>query len=143
MVSGFITRRSLFARGGALLLAAVTAAFPVWAQQPAAGKLTQTPDCELPFPHHALAGAPAGFLGTAVILVSLNVHGEFRSGRLLRSSGNEALDDAALRAAVGVRCKPLGDVNAPELRDAVIGIPFAYTFDNSRGSGPAETAPVR
>lgn len=142
MFSDPLTMRRAWVRGGAALCMAAVVNV-AWAQQPAPGKLTKSPECELPFPQHALAEAPAGFLGTAVVLVSLTVRGEFRSGRLLRSSGNEALDDAALRAAVDVRCKPLGDVNDPELREAVIGIPFAYTFDNSRGSGPAQPLPVR
>lgn len=139
MLSGLMTNRL----GWAALILAGAALQPAGAQQPAAGKLTKSPECELPFPQQALAAAPAGFLGTAVVLVSLTVKGEFRSGRLLRSSGNEALDQAALRAAVDIRCKPLGDVDDPALREALIGIPFAYTFDNSRGSGAAESLPVR
>lgn len=138
-----MTMRSRLGQGGLTLFMALAAPASVWAQPSTPPQLTQSPQCDLPFPHDALAQAPAGFVGTAVVLVSLNVKGEFRSGRLLSTSGNEALDDAALRAAVGVRCQPLGDVKDPNLQEALIGIPFAYTFDNSRGSGPAESLPVR
>lgn len=113
------------------------------AASPAPAAVKKDPKCDLPFPNEAFMEAPAGFNGTAIVLISFNVNGEFRSGRLMRSSGNEALDDAALRAAVKAKCEPLGDVNNPDLQKALIGIPFAYTFDNTRGSGPAQTTPIR
>lgn len=108
-----------------------------------AAELTREPDCTVPFPDAALASAPAGFVGETIALLSFTVRGEFRSARLLQSSGDEALDSAALRAAVGARCAPLGDVDDASLREALIGIPYAFTFDNSRGAGAAESLPVR
>jgi len=105
--------------------------------------LTKNPDCSVPFPTQAMAKAPPGFKGTAVALLSFTVQGEFRSARLLRSSGNKELDSAALRAAVGARCEPLGDTTDPALQGALIGIPFEFSFDNSRARAPAQSLPVR
>lgn len=109
----------------------------------AQGVVTKNPECVVPFPHEALLKAPAGFKGETVALISFTVEGAFRSARLLRSSGDRELDSAALRAATGAHCKPLGDPADPALKGTLIGIPYAFTFDNSRGSGPAQTAPVR
>ncbi len=108
-----------------------------------ASSITKKPECTVPFPHAALQSAPAGFKGETVALISFTVKGEFRSARLLRSSGNRDLDSAALRAAAGAKCKPLGDIRDKSLQEALIGIPYAFTFDNSRGSDPAQTQPVR
>ena len=105
--------------------------------------VTKKPECTVPFPQAALQEAPPGFKGETVALISFTVKGEFRSARLLRSSGNRDLDSAALRAAAGARCKPLGDVDNEALQQSLIGIPYAFTFDNSRGSAPAQSQPVR
>lgn len=105
--------------------------------------LTKNPDCSVPFPTQAMAKAPPGFKGTTIALLSFNVKGEFRSARLLRSSGNDELDSAALRASVGARCEALGDTTDPALQGALIGIPFEFSFDNSRARAPAQTLPVR
>lgn len=121
----------------------VLAASPALAQQTGNPAVTKNPECTVPFPHEALRNAPAHFKGETVALISFTVRGEFRSARLLRSSGNRELDSAALRAAAGARCKPLGDVKDKALQDSLIGIPYAFTFDNSRGSGPAQTMPVK
>ncbi len=105
-------------------------------------QLKRNPSCEVPFPHDALRAAPAGFRGEALVLITFNVEGRFRSASLMRSSGNEQLDDAALRAAVGARCEPLADLRDRSLDNALIGIPFSFTFDNSH-LHPAEAMPVR
>ncbi|GAA5234929.1 energy transducer TonB [Verticiella sediminum] len=104
--------------------------------------LKRSPKCDVPFPEAALAQAPAGFQGETLVGISFTVRGEFRSAQLLRSSGNETLDQEALRAAVGARCEPLGNVNDPALKDALIGIPFAFTFDQRQGAS-AEALPIR
>lgn len=112
--------------------------------QPASHEsLTKSPDCKVPFPTEAMKNAPPGFQGKTYALLSFNVKGEFRSARLLRSSGNRDLDSAALRAAAGARCEPLGDTTDPSLQGALIGIPYEFSFDNSRARAPAQSRPVR
>ncbi len=119
------------------------AAPAAYAQGSGIPHLKTNPKCEVPFPTEAFQNAPAGFNGETLAVLSFTVKGEFRSARLLRTSGNDDLDRAALRAAVGARCEALGDTTDPQLQDALIGIPYAFTFDNSRGAGPAQTLPVR
>jgi len=131
--------------------AAVTAALIACLAAPAAmaqgsttpPPLKRNPQCNVPFPSEAFQNAPAGFQGETLALLSFTVKGEFRSARLLRTSGNDALDSAALRAAVGARCEALGDVSDPQLQDALIGIPYAFTFDKTSSAGAAQTLPVR
>lgn len=129
------------------VLAALTAALAAplaMAQGGTAGpSLTRNPQCNVPFPTEAFQNAPADFQGETLALLSFTVRGEFRSARLLRTSGNDALDSAALRAAVGARCEALGDISDPQLQDSLIGIPYAFTFDKRAGAGPAQTLPVR
>jgi|GEM_PF-2415885 len=105
--------------------------------------LTKNPNCTVPFPTEAMKKAPPGFQGKTYALLSFTVKGEFRSARLLRSSGNKDLDSAALRAAAGARCEPLGDTTDPSMQGALIGIPYEFSFDNSRVPAPAQSRPVR
>src|SRR5690606_39432252 len=112
--------------------------------QPAGhNSLTKNPDCKVPFPTEAMKSAPAGFQGKTLALLSFNVQGEFRSARLLQSSGNRDLDSAALRAAAGARCEPLGDTTDPALQGALIGIPYEFSFGNAPAPAPAQSRPVR
>lgn len=99
--------------------------------------------CDVPFPEEAMRDLPGGFKGETVALLTFNVEGRFRFARVLRSSGNEKLDHAALRAGLDAKCEPFGDPKDPALEGSLIGIPFVFTFDNSRGSDPVEVVPIR
>lgn len=99
--------------------------------------------CDVPFPKEAMQGLPAGFKGEVVVLYTFTVEGRFRFARVMQSSGNETLDHAALRAGLEARCEPFGDPTNPALEGSLIGMPFQFTFDNSRGSDPVEVLPVR
>ncbi len=100
-------------------------------------------ECKVPFPEEAMAHLPAGFKGEVVALLTFNVAGEFRFARVMQSSGNEKLDDAALYAALESSCEPFGDPSDPRLEGSLIGLPFIFTFDNSRGGDPVEVLPVQ
>jgi len=127
----------------AMLAGGLAGASLALAQPAGNDSLTKNPNCTVPFPAEAMKKAPAGFQGKTYALLSFNVKGEFRSARLLRSSGNRDLDSAALRAAASARCEPLGDTTDPSLQGALIGIPYEFSFDNSRAPTPAQTRPVR
>jgi len=99
--------------------------------------------CDVPFPEDAMRDLPGGFKAETVALLTFNVEGRFRFARVLRSSGNEKLDHAALRAGLEAQCEPFGDPKDPALEGSLIGIPFVFTFDNSRGSDPVEVVPIR
>lgn len=125
----------------AMLLCGLAGSGLALAQPAGHESLTRSPNCTVPFPTEAMKNAPPGFQGKTYALLSFTVQGEFRSARLLRSSGNADLDSAALRAAVGARCEPLGDTTDPSLQGALIGIPYEFSFDNSRA--PAQSRPAR
>ncbi len=135
-----------------LVAALATSASAVVAQVPADMQhmidnpnelIRQDAECTVPFPEEAMQELPAGFKGEVVALLTFNVAGEFRFARVLQSSGNQKLDDAALYAALEARCEPFGDSNDPRLEGSLIGLPFSFTFDNSRGGDPVEVLPVR
>jgi len=105
-------------------------------------RLKEKPSCKVPFPHEAMRLVPAGFKGETLVLITFNVEGKFMGAVLMRSSGKRELDDAALHAAVSARCEPLADTRDRTLDDALIGIPFTFTFDNSH-LAPAEVLPVQ
>ncbi|MGE4340317.1 MAG: energy transducer TonB, partial [Pigmentiphaga sp.] len=87
--------------------------------------------CDVPFPEEAMRGLPGGFKAETVALLTFNVEGRFRFARVLRSSGNEKLDHAALRAGLEAQCEPFGDPKDPALEGSLSGIRFVITFDNS------------
>lgn len=124
-------------------LCATLAAPVAHAQGAGMPPLKRNPKCEVPFPTEAFQKLPAGFYGETLAVILFNIKGEFRSARLLRSSGDEALDSAALRSAVGARCEALGDPTDEQLKNAEIGIPYAFTFDKRGASTPAQALPVR
>jgi len=135
-------RYASYVRTAALLCSLALGNFAL-AQPASHESLTKNPDCKVPFPTEAMKSAPPGFQGKTLALLSFNVQGEFRSARLLRSSGNRELDSAALRAAASARCEPLGDTTDPSMQGALIGIPYEFSFDNSRAPAPAQSRPVR
>lgn len=127
----------------ALLAGGLAGASLALAQPAGNESLTKSPNCTVPFPAEAMKKAPPGFQGKTYALLSFNVQGQFRSARLLRSSGNRDLDSAALRAAASARCEPLGDTTDPALQGALIGIPYEFSFDNAPAPAPAQSRPVR
>jgi TonB family protein len=80
------------------------------------------PNCVRPvYPESALA---AGAEGQPIVSVDVNPDGTVRSVTLTRSSGNEAIDQAALRAARNSRFQPVNG-------GASVPIEYNLTIDGS------------
>lgn len=99
--------------------------------------------CDVPFPEDARQYVPGGVKAEVVVLFTYTVEGRFRFARVLQSSGIDQLDNAALHAGLKSQCEPFGDASDPALEGSLIGMPFQFTFDNSRGSDPVEVLPLQ
>ena len=87
---------------------------------------SQLPAFNRPAPSYPRSAQMRRITGTAIVLIKINEQGKAVSVRLEKSSGNEQLDNAALKAAHRVNSKPYIVDGKPQ--SITVRVPYQFTL---------------